>query len=338
MLGGGRHGIAIVLELAIAAAFYYWGDVPFLPAPMGRQEALDSLAYHEVGLALLAVPVVHASVVFRIRGAVATALCGCAIVLPHTFIYTSYQDPFFGLFSLFLLGGLIGITFNRRDELKRWQGTLEQLISETLSKQESERLYLARELHDATAQDLVDVLHEIDAIQEETADAGAQERLVALRASVESVLDGTRTMMEGLRPAQVDELGLEPSLRWLCEEVQQASGLRVEFDAHGTGPQLSQEQDLAIYRMAQEALTNARRHSQATLVRVVLLANATALRLSISDDGQGFTFTSPDHLARQGKFGLVGLLERARLLGGSASVRSSLGEGTLVTVEMPLRR
>ncbi|MEX2599196.1 MAG: sensor histidine kinase [Dehalococcoidia bacterium] len=323
--------------LLFASLFFYWADVSFLPSPAAWNQEPWAFVYHEIGIALFAVPIVYAAVKFRLRGAVVATACTAAVVLPHVVAFTTYPTPFSELFSLFVLGTLVSIVLNSRERVQKAHATLEQFVSGTLHVQELEKLYFSRELHDETAQDLVDVLHAIDDIHDgATGQPEIQAMLMRLRASVERVLDGTRRLMEGLRPPELDELGLVRTLQWLCDETQDESGIRVRFSSEGSERELSKEAGLAVYRMAQESLTNVRRHSQAKSVEVALLFDSDHLALTIEDDGQGFQVSTPESLVGRGKFGLVGLSERARLLGGSARLRSAPGEGATVMVELPL--
>lgn len=332
----------IAVAFVAAAAYYYWADVFFLPAPERWRPFLGSLAHHEMGFVLFALPVVLAAVHFYVRGALIVALAATLTLVPHAVSYTSSPDPWFRVASFaaitLLLGGLVGSLLRSRRLLLAQQSDLEQFITRSLQVQEEEKQYLARELHDETAQQLVDVLHEIDEVQEAAAhDPATNERLLQLRDTVEGVLDGTRRFMLGLRPPQLDELGLVPSLQWLCDEMDgDTESVEVTLETDGNPPpSLSKDAELAVYRIAQEALTNVRRHSHARSAGVNLSRLDDGIRLSISDDGVGFNARPSGDLARHGKFGLIGLAERARLAGGAARIESAPGRGTRVTVDIP---
>lgn len=336
------NAAVIASLLGLSGGLYYWGDVDPLPAPLPWAAFLNGLAYHEVIFILLAIPTVYAAVTFRVRGALVSSAAATAVIFPHAMLFTSYPDPFFRLFSFamisMLLGGLIGMILNGREELQEQHRSLEQFASETLRSQETEKRFLARELHDETAQQLVDILHEIDEVREGASEDGAQlvGSLSVLRCSVETVLEGTRRFMQGLRPPQLDELGLGPSLRWMCTQMSEETGITIAAEIPAELPRMANHVELALYRMAQEGLTNARRHAQVSHIGLRLQVQGKTLRAVIEDDGAGFIPTAPQQLAREGKFGLLGVYERARLVGGTASIRSSPGRGTRVTIEVPV--
>lgn len=336
------NGFIILVLLLVATALYYWGDLPALPAPEDWGSFLTGLAYHEVGFVLLAIPVVYASVVLRVRGAVLTSLAASLLISPHAVEFTSYTDPFFRLFSFaaisVLLGGLIGILLNARERLQEEHSSLERFISGTLDSQETEKKYLARELHDETAQRLVDIMHEIDEISERDGwlPAGSNEQLRGIRSSVEDVLESTRRFMQGLRPPQLDDLGLGPSLVWLGQQLQEESGIEVHVDLPDDVPELPPVSALVLYRVTQEALTNARRHGRASRIDVQVNVLDDEVEAQIRDDGAGFVPPRQSALSREGRFGLIGIFERARLAGGAARVDSAPGQGTRVTLRLPV--
>jgi len=237
-----------------------------------------------------------------------------------------------------LLGAIVGVSLSAREKLKNEQSKLEQFITVTLNSQENEKQFLARELHDETAQHLVDILHKIDDVQDsvDSSNMTAHRELASLRSSVEDVLDGTRRFMLGLRPPQLDDLGLLPALQALCQDTSETTGIDVRLTYSDKVPPLPKATELAIYRIAQEALTNAGRHSRASSILLKAFCHNTTLTLSIEDDGIGSPRFPDEHLARQGKFGQIGMVERARLAGGSATIISSTGRGTKVILEVPI--
>ncbi len=331
--------VAIVGTFLIALGHHYWADVAFLPAPASWRTFLDSPAHHEIGFVLFALPVVLAAIRFYIKGALITAAIATLAIFPHALNYTTSPDPGFRIASFaaitLLLGGLVGSLLRSKQLLLGQQDDLERFISRSLQVQESEKQHLARELHDGTAQELIDVLHEIDDVHDSAQhDTMTGERLDKLRATVEDVLDGTRRFMQGLRPPQLDELGLLPSLRWLCDEIDAEDDLAAvcELDETQPLPELTKDAELAVFRIVQEALTNVRRHSGARQATVSISPTAQGLRVMIADDGQGFDTRPLGDLASQGKFGLIGLAERARLAGGSARIESTPGHGTRITI------
>jgi signal transduction histidine kinase len=339
----GKAGtIAAIAALAVAALLLlYLGDFPWLGSAYFRSGFLAGQAYNEICLLLLLGPVVYAATVFRIKGGLAAALAESAAVVPHAIYYSPYLDPFFrlGAFTLVsvLIAGFIGRELNLREALEEEHGRLERFLAQTIDAQERERLYLARELHDESAQALVDISHEIDDLMEAGESAAIHDRLETMRAEVGKVLEGTRRFIRGLRPPLLDELGLGQSLRWLAQELYDEQGIEVSVDVPPPEKRLQDFQELNLFRIAQEALNNVRKHARASRVHLTLEISEDMARLRIEDDGAGFTAPDRKQLIGEGKFGLVGIRERARLARGTVRFDSAPEKGTTVTVEIPVK-
>jgi two-component system NarL family sensor kinase len=196
-----------------------------------------------------------------------------------------------------------------------------------------ERNRLAREIHDTLAQGLTAI-----ALQLETADALLEgERAERARRAVAQALKLARANLEearrsvlDLRAAPLEGRTLAQALAALADEAAHKAGVPVRFSATGAHP-LPARVETGLYRIAQEALTNATRHAAARRIEIALVTRPRLARLTISDDGRGF---DPQAIP-QDRYGLIGLNERARLLGGSLDLQSSPGEGTRVEVRIP---
>jgi len=202
---------------------------------------------------------------------------------------------------------------------------------------EEERKHIARELHDSVTQTLVAILHKLENYLEDKAclPTGDTQSLWRLREDVRSVLHEVRQFSHNLRPAILDDLGLVASLRWLARQ-QKMQLTETDFRVAGPGRQLPGDVQLALFRVAQEALRNIYRHSGATHAKVSLRFGVSKTILTVADNGKGFRV--PDdfaELAQLGKLGLVGIRERIQLLGGRVNVESKVGKGTTITVEVP---
>ena len=204
--------------------------------------------------------------------------------------------------------------------------------------QEDERKRIARELHDDTAQALLLLSRRIDALS--TTARGLPERVAQgldeLSALTRSILRGVRNFSRDLRPPVLDDLGLVPALESVMAGLLKTGGTQAELKVIGDRRRLSPDTELALFRIAQEALRNVRKHAQASMAIVRVEFERTRIRIMVRDDGKGFE--QPEMLgtlAQMGKMGLVGMQERAELIGGTLSVRSRLGEGTVVVAEVP---
>jgi signal transduction histidine kinase len=209
------------------------------------------------------------------------------------------------------------------------------------SAREDERRRLARDLHDGPAQTLAAALFGVDLAVSalERAPATAREELLAARTLVRDALDDVRALMAGLRPRLLDERGLVVALRSLAA-MPPLWGTEVSVETQGIDAEqrLPADVELALFRIAQEAVSNARRHGAASRVRVSLAVRRGIAELLVVDDGRGFLW-EPGFLWSSRGAGLPGMRERAELLGGTLRVESAPGAGTRIaaTVPVPLR-
>jgi signal transduction histidine kinase len=205
--------------------------------------------------------------------------------------------------------------------------------------QESERKRIARELHDDTIQSLIGLTRHMEAltISEETLPESAAQRMRGLQEATGDVIKRVRRFSQDLRPSILDDLGLLPTLEELTTELNRQDGLQSEFRVRGQERRLSSEAELTLFRIAQEALNNVRKHAQATRVVTTIEMSDSAIQLMIQDDGIGFKPpTLADHPATASKLGLIGMHERARLLSGTLVIDSAPGRGTKVLVNVPV--
>ncbi len=238
------------------------------------------------------------------------------------------------------LAGLVAVAAENADLLERLrkkEESLQGLLRKTLVAQEEERRRISRELHDETSQVLSALMMNIDLLETQIrAPAPFRARVEAVKALAEEAARNLDKMMLDLRPALLDELGLIAALRWYAAQVTEVWGLPVEFAAERTG-RLPEHVEVAAFRIVQEAVNNAVRHSQAGRIRVRVTTAEGSLRVEVEDDGVGFDFAEVSARARTGEaVGLEGMRERAELAGGVLNVESGPGRGTKVTAEIPL--
>ncbi len=223
--------------------------------------------------------------------------------------------------------------------LQQAHQSLRGYLAALTAGQEEERRRLARDLHDETLQALIALQQRIQlAAQDAEAFPQLQARLQTLQDMVAQLVQDLRRLIRDLRPLYLEELGLIPALESLARETTQAHPeLRVEFLLQGEPRRLKPEQELALYRITQEALNNVLRHARATHAQIILAFEPRHVLLEIRDNGQGFVVPeSPAELAAQGHYGLLGMQERAERLGARFRVHSEPGQGTLISVRMPL--
>lgn len=210
----------------------------------------------------------------------------------------------------------------------------QELARQLIAVQESERLALARELHDELGQGCAAVRAETALIRL----CGAADRAATLASAeradraAQQLYQAVRGMLRRLRPANLDELGLIAALQELCESWEERSGVPCIFHHEALPRELGDAVDIALYRVTQEALTNVMRHARASAVRVKLGRSAQGeLQLSVEDDGRGM-----DLAAATRGLGLLGATERAAALGGELEVRASPGAGVQLVLRVPM--
>ncbi len=228
------------------------------------------------------------------------------------------------------------VTFNDVTAETRRHDRLEAFTGQVVLGQEEERRHLAQELHDGPVQTLIHLCRLIDDI-ERTTDHGRNEPLALsdLRAIAEGAVADLRGIAKGLRPSILDDLGLVASISQLLAEVERRNPMETSLEVDGVERRLAPSVELALFRVTQEALSNVERHATARRVDVGLDFAAAGMHLLIRDDGVG----APPEVVASGavleSMGLPGMAERARLIGGTFSIRSGDGPGTTVEVWVP---
>jgi signal transduction histidine kinase len=208
-----------------------------------------------------------------------------------------------------------------------------QSLRAVIRAQEDERLRVARELHDSFGQTLASILLGLKIVEQQKTLADVRGRVADLReVTAEAAAEVRRISLE-LRPVALDDFGLVVALERLAREVEERGGPRVETDL-GLADRFSHEVETVFYRVAQEALNNAVRCADASRISLSLAADAGQIRLAVEDDGVGFDPQSVDGE----KLGIVGMRERAELIGGRLEVKSSPGAGTAVELTVPRAR
>ncbi|MFC2069843.1 PAS domain S-box protein [Chloroflexota bacterium] len=234
----------------------------------------------------------------------------------------------------------IGFQVIARDvtEERQLRRNMDYYIKQVTRAQEDERLRISRELHDDTAQALASLSRGLDSlisIKKELPEPVIKE-LDKLHDTADIALEGVRRYSQDLRPSILDDLGLIPALEWLIADLEQGYGMSTKVIVTGERQRLIPEKELTVFRICQEAISNIRSHSRATVVEMALDYGSDALTLIISDNGQGFDLPErTSDLAVSGKLGIIGMRERARLIGATLIVQSDRNTGTTVTLRIP---
>ena len=215
------------------------------------------------------------------------------------------------------------------------QEGLRDYIGAITSAQEEERLRLARELHDDTIQSVIALKQRVQLAQASVKDQTSRRTLSELETLSEQTIENLRRMTRALRPIYLEDLGLVTALEMLARETSQNNAINIDFQKTGEEQRLSHEVELAIYRIAQEALSNVMRHSQAKNADLHISFGEKQVELEVSDNGIGFDMPkSPTDFAPKGHFGLLGIRERADLIGARLEVVAATGNGTKLRVRL----
>ncbi len=220
------------------------------------------------------------------------------------------------------------------------EARLAELVHQLVNAQEKERQRIARELHDETGQKLTALAMGLAAVDTSLGGgdaAGGRHLIHNLREVSNEAITELRNIMSDLRPALLDDLGLVPALRSFVQQfAERHRDIEVILNADRPAKRPALEYETVLFRVVQEALTNVARHAHATQVTVTLEQHARHAHLEVRDNGVGFDPSAPSQHAPGSGLGLVGMRERVTLVGGSCSIVSSPGQGTRVSVELPL--
>ena len=237
-------------------------------------------------------------------------------------------------------GEVVGFQHSARDitDERKLQENLHYYLQQVTRAQEEERKRIARELHDETLQNLIAISRQMEKII--SSDALWEESIEAVRdfkKKIEVAVQEIRRFSHDLRPSVLDDLGMLPALELLADDLDKR-GIATSFKTVGEARRLIPEIEVMLFRIAQEAVSNIWRHSQASTAELVIEFSDALVRLNIGDDGKGFRLPQRVvDMAGLGKLGLTGMHERAKLLGGNLTLTSKQGKGTTVTVEVPLK-
>ncbi len=221
------------------------------------------------------------------------------------------------------------------EKVNNAQQSLRGYVEAITAAQEEERRRLALELHDETIQSLIALNQRIHLARLQPEGPVRSAALAEIQTMTEQTIQDLRRITRALRPIYLEDLGLVPALEMLAREVSHAAGIDVRFQAGGPGQRLPATAELALYRIAQEGLNNVVRHSAASRATLQLNFSPDQVELRISDNGCGFEMPeSPAAFAPSRHFGLLGMHERAELIGARLTIKSAPGEGTVLTVHL----
>ena len=226
------------------------------------------------------------------------------------------------------------LVFQDLTEEYRERAAVRSYAARLLAVQEEERRHIAHEIHDDPLQRLVHLARGMDSLVMQEGPGPTSAALIETRVELLEIIGRLRDVARGLRPPGLDQLGLVAAVRGLLADVEDAHAIRLDFDVTGTPVRLAADTELGAFRIIQEAVSNITRHASAHAARVDLHYDEDALWIHVADDGIGFE-ARPGTGAGGVQLGLVGMRERANLLGGRLVVSSAPGRGTAIEARLP---
>jgi PAS domain S-box-containing protein len=225
-------------------------------------------------------------------------------------------------------------------DLLQREKELKILSGARVQAQEDERRRIAREIHDGLGQMLTAIKFNLEILEDMiTIGKDERERIDDMKDLLDSVMKEAREISYNLMPSVLDDFGLAPALQLLSEQFANRTNVNVQFQAHGITDRLDPNMEIGLYRIAQESLNNISKHAEATEVNLQIIQHSKGIRLVIEDNGKGIA-NQPSLIRATGKggMGLPGMRDRASSIGGALTIDSTLNNGTLITIEVPLTK
>lgn len=319
---------------------------------------LQGRTFAKAGMRTFSLDVTLAAIAFALYGGIGQLFVAPSIIFPSVYLNSDVflrwlGFPVQGFRALMAIIAAIFITRSlrsfdeanrrriqalsdaKRAEQDRLQALRGELLHRTVQAQEQERQRMASELHDETGQTLTAIGLGLNALTQNipTNPQRAIQQAKHLQALATDGITDLQRMVSGLRPPHLDELGLLPALRWYAQETSGHYKLDITVIGPTSVVQITEEVQLTIFRIVQEAITNAVRHAVASKVAVELKANEAGIALTVKDDGQGFDVKAVLGGNELNCLGLLGMIERAKLAGGECEIDSEPGKGTIVEVK-----
>lgn len=253
------------------------------------------------------------------------------IVLPYF-----WETWWFRILVAVATGGVGIMIYHRRiAQLEQRRIAQENFSRRLIESQEADRKRIAAELHDSLGQNLLVIKNRaLLGLNQPPGHAGTAEQLREISSAASHAISEVRSIAHNLRPFQLDQLGLTRAIRATATQMARSSGINFTTDLKEIDHLLPPEFEINFFRIAQECMNNIVKHSGATEVKIALARGEQSVRLTVKDNGHGFDFEQ----ARQANagFGLSGLAERARLMGGKCEIKSAPGRGATVLIEIPV--
>jgi len=328
--------VVILMTIGLVGLYYAWPWRNHASCLSGF--GLFELKYDMIGI-LFIIPLTYAILALWWQGALIIWLLALVAMLPRMIQVTRNFGFWLDNMSLFLLplaAILIAILVlkwrsNERKTLAERETERQVYMSQVFKCQEDERQQIAQEIHDGSIQTLVAVANRAQTLvygdhNNNVCQVGENAKWI--RDTILSVSDDLRRLSLHLRPSVLDNMGLASALMWLVDRFNERDSIQACISITGAERKLSTETETAIFRILQEALNNVSRHSKATVVTIALQFLPQSIKLTVQDNGVGYSLPTIGSLATEGKFGLIGMEQRAKVLNGTFRIHSRPGRGT----------
>ncbi len=248
--------------------------------------------------------------------------------------FATIEEPVGGIYEIQRLQTEL---IHMAQKVKLAQQSLRGYLGAVTEGQEEERRRLARDLHDETIQSLIALNQRLQLAQLSATDEKSSAQLAEMQQMTTQTIADLRRLTHDLRPMYLEDLGLVTALDMLARDNSQSLQIPITFHVSGEERRLYPQVELALYRMSQEGLSNIARHAEATSAELRLDFNQKTINLVIKDNGRGFTIPeSPAQMTTNGHFGLLGIQERAELIGAQMTIESESGAGVCLMITLPL--
>ncbi len=337
----------IILSLIglIAVPYYTWQDW----FPWFWHYFVFEYINYTLGIPFIVIPFLYASIVFWWRGSALVWILSMIVLIP---LLISYHPGNIGsvlrniafLFVPIAVVSTIALQLYWRERQKEIMTEREKerqvYMNQILQAQENERQRIAQELHDDTTQTLVALASNMSTLLSKTkrkAEPIQIKDISAIREVIVGTIEELRRLCVDLRPAILDTMGLMPAVNWLVKELQHESSIKTKLVVNSELRLQNPTHDVIIFRIIQEALNNIRKHSVATEASVILDYMPERLNITIKDNGRGFVLpVSFSKLSMGRKLGLIGIRQRVEALSGTFDIKSEIGKGSTLSIELPI--
>ncbi len=321
--------VLVIYMTALAVMYYSQLTTDFRPDWLYHLKIFEFRSNFHGSLFCLAI--VYAAMAFGWRGLLISCLASLILMLPVSIYYKPF--PFSVLANIFLIFvplfviGFVKLELNWRNKEKQVLLEREEerqlYLTQILRAQEDERKRIAQELHDDIIQSLLVI--------------AGKETAQAVRDDILSITDELRRISLDLRPGILDTVGLRPALIGLIDHLNEEGTINACLKIEGRERKIPHGPDVVLYRIAQEAINNIQKHSNATEAAITLAYGEGSIKLTIQDNGKGFSLPKRiSSLSAKGKLGLIGIQERVNTLNGKLKITSKPLSGTTISVELKI--